>query len=475
MTTKIINNKPSMWKMTEDDDGHRDYEVEFKVQGDVSDGPFAVRNTPGLPVPGAFWSFEGDVDPFAHCARKCAINPVQKDGEGTILWKCGFTYTTKPYKRCQDFRFEDPLSEPMKLSGSWTKYKEEASENRFGVALRNSAHERLKGPKLEFDAGLPTVKVEQNVVNLELPLLAQLLHNLNSDVMWGLPPRCVKFSGCSWSQEFYGSCYRYYKRSLEFEVNPDSFDRYVADEGTKVLYGRWQKPGVWRLLCINGDVPDPNNPAHFIDFTTPKGNPTHAVLNGHGLPAGVCVIWDECAGNDVHGKRLGCPDLTGTGIGNVNTLTTSGSYTDYYVSAWNNVKGVGVDDTDIWINVLMSITPSAWVEFRIYDRGSLVTHGGKTWVAWNASRGAAPGVGAGGSLLRWLQLPSGLTNKGTFDWCTNYRLGDYVKQSATSGVQTVTGTGTRDYSTCDKTQQGKIKIEKYHDNNLFLLGIPAVF
>lgn len=466
------------WSMQEDSEGHRDYNIEFKVRADVTDGPFNVRNTPGLPLPGAFWQFRGDVDPVAFCKRNCQIVPEQVKDEATVLWRAGFRYSTRPDKRCQDSTFSDPLMEPMKISGSFTKYREEATVDRYLVPLRSSSHERLKGPQIEFDAGLPTVKIEQNVLNLELNLLAIAIHTVNSVPMWGLPVRCVKLSGITWQQSFYGNCFPYYTRSFEYEINPDGFDRDVADEGTKVLMGRWERPGVYRLLCVNGDVPDKNNPSHFTDFKFPNGNPGRVVLNGAGLPAGACILWDGCPDvpGGLRGKLLGCPEDAET---SVSTLTTSGQSTAYYLSLWNNNKGSSLDDGSAWVNIYNSVTPSDWVSAFIYVRGRLVNHNNKTWVAIQNSRGDEPTTTSSNWLLLGNTVSTGtgadhtLDDRGVYNPCTNYMLGDYVVENANSGY--VTGTGSDvDYTTCDKTKPGLIHIEKYSEINFFQFNMPTV-
>jgi hypothetical protein len=478
VATQLLEGR-TKWGLSEDDDGHREYAIEYKILADREDGPFTVRNTPGLPLPGAPWAFGNDIDVVATCKRRCQVNPVQKQDEATDLWRAAFVFSTKPDKRCQDFRFEDPLTEPPRISGSWTRYMTEITKTRFGIPVKSSSHERFRGPQVEFEDGRPTVRVETNVLNLQLDILAIMHQTVNSVPMWGLPIRCVKLSGVSWAQEFYGNCFPYYRRILEFDINPDTFDRDIQDSGTKCLYGRWERPGVWRLLCINGDVPDHKNPAHFIDFKSPDGTPSNVILNGKGLPAGVCVVWDECAAaGGLSGKMLGCPDATGTGAADPDsvlaTLTTGGTYTNYFVSAFSNNKGNSLQDEDVWVNVVHSITPSAWTAFQVYTRGRLVTHNSKTWLAVADSRGAEPGSSTGDpDQQRWLELPA-LASAGTFDWCRNYSLGEYVVEAARPGLLTGTGQTANEFANCDKTKQGLIRVEHYAEMNHFLLGgIPV--
>lgn len=68
------------------------------------------------------------------------------------------------------------------------------------------------------------------------------------------------------------------------------WDRDLLDEGTKVLCGRWDENGAWQDVPIGTDfgspiMPDPDNPADFIQFQDRQGNVTRVVLNGEGRPA----------------------------------------------------------------------------------------------------------------------------------------------------------------------------------------------
>jgi hypothetical protein len=501
MTTTIYQGR-TKWAGKEDKDGHRDYAIEFLVRSDSKDdGPFTVRNTAGLPLPGAAWVFGNDNDPFAYCTRESEIEPVQQRQEATDLWRARFTFTTKPYKRCQDEKFENPLLEPPRKSGTFTKFKEEMANDRFNIPLRYSSHERMKGPQTEFDKGLPTVNIEMNVLTLDLALMGVLLHTVNGEAMWGLPPRCVKLSGITWSEEFYGLCFPYYKIRYEFEINADTFDREVADEGHKVLMGRWEKPGVWRIVCVDGDVPDRHNPAHFMPFKFPDGTTGPVQLNGKGLPAGVVVVWDECAGQTIRGKMLGCPGEADSDMESL--LTTGGAipFTNYYVSIYNNVPGTlaGLQDDEVWLNVPLTTTPLTWSAYTVYRRGQMVRHnagafGDTVWICLRDSRGAEPGdfhfpaQGTGTSAgiyvdnydQFWLLLGNpDITGtaayvpnpRGVFDPCVTYNLGDMV-QEAPDGVATGTGTAAT-VAGGDKTRQGKIHVEYYPEGNHFLLGIPA--
>jgi hypothetical protein len=83
----------------------------------------------------------------------------------------------------------------------------------------------------------------------------------------------------------YGICNFYFTRIFEFDINFETFDRTIYDEGTRVLNGHWDKTtGDWVLDDINGGAPDPQNPKHFKRYKDRNGENTRAMLDGNGKP-----------------------------------------------------------------------------------------------------------------------------------------------------------------------------------------------
>jgi len=292
------------WEMERDKDGHRNYKIEHLVRADTTDGPGNVLRTPGLPLPGAVWVVDGEVDLFAFCQPETRIKQHQhKKGDKHNWWAVENLFSTRPpaNQRCSELDFEDPISEPDRVSGSFTKYNEEATTDYLGLPIVNSAWERIRGPQVEFDSNRPTVTIEQNVPWLGWPFLTEIffsmLDTVNSFPMWGLPVRCVKLSNVSWDRKFYGLCFYYYTRRLEFDIRyPQThpllglyggFDRIVLDEGTKVIRGEWDydlaSATYGEYVAASGvSVFDPRD---FVRYKDWYGENTRAVLNGAGAPA----------------------------------------------------------------------------------------------------------------------------------------------------------------------------------------------
>jgi len=292
MTASVHTNWHRTWNGERNDEGHRTFYMEHLVEvtDPKNDGPLTVMNCPGLPAIGAVFNFGNDTDLWAFCWPTRKVTPFeQKSGEIVQYWLATSMFSTKPIpsKRCQDTSIEDPLLEPMKISGSFVKTTEEAVYDRYGNLLKNSAHERFKGPLVEFDVSRPTVRIEQNVASLDLGTVASMVDCVNDAPLWGLPARCIKLSAPEFTRELYGVCNFYYKRIFNFDIRYDTFDRFIPDIGTKVLNGHWStdRSGRWVLDNINGAAPNPNNPQHFNRYKDRNGETSIVVLNGAGLPA----------------------------------------------------------------------------------------------------------------------------------------------------------------------------------------------
>lgn len=321
------------WEARRDEEGHRIYTLVSRVTTeDPDDGPERALATPGLPLPGAPWILGNDVDLWAWCRWDAEVRQVVKD-EKNKFFDVVQTFSSKPISSDRQRipsptpgggggsggsggggggggphqQPDDPLLEPMKISGGFTKFTEEATLDKDGLEITNSAYEPFRGPQVEFDSSRPFVRIEQNVAFLGIEMMADFINCVNDSVLWGFPARCVKLSSASWEQKFHGQYQIYYTRVFEFEINckwdqdlgeyVSGWDRRLQDEGTKVLQGRWDKEtGNWVLTPVgyNGSqtnpiLPDPNNPQDFMQAIDRSGNFCRILLNGAGLPANVNV------------------------------------------------------------------------------------------------------------------------------------------------------------------------------------------
>ncbi len=316
MTFKLVVG-PRTWSSTTDEEGYVTYTVvNLVVTDDAHDGPELARQTPGLYIPGSLYQIGNDSNFWAWCRWNDEVTPLTKN-EPTVQYEVKQYFSNKPLppnkQRCQDFKIEDPLLLPPRISGGGTRYSEEATKDRFGNPLVNSAWEMMRGPPVEFDANRTNIKISMNVLTYAQCALARaMVDHVNSAPLWGQPPRCVKLSAAPFQRIYQGGCSIYFTLDLEFDVNPKTFDRDVPDEATKVLFGHWGKPTInpgekafqWYLDPIDntGRMPNPQNPNHFTKLLDPQtDNPIRGLLDGLGKPA---VFLDPTA----IGTCDSCPD-----------------------------------------------------------------------------------------------------------------------------------------------------------------------
>ena len=432
MATSLVNGHRD-WSLERDVEGHREYKLKLLVRSATTDGPAAVLQTPGLPLPGAFWIVDNDIDLWAWCRPNVSIrrHPGYLEGEPGTFWTAEFTFSTRPpdfqRQRCNDTTIEDPLLEPAKISGDDENYQEEAAYDRFGRPIVSSSHEQLRGQQVEFDKSKGTITIEQNVATLyQAAILPSLMRDtVNKYIIWGFSRRCVKLSKCPWEKRYYGTCFAYYNRKLIFKTDSETFDRDLLDEGTKVLHGKWTDTsgdGKWELLNINGASPNPANPQHFDLFTDRNGNPCRVVLDGSGRPADTFIQSDAV-----------------------------------YVSLVLGNTGIPLSTTSSWLLLVGPLGPSPWDANTDYARGNVVSYVSDgtayTFIALQNNLNDAPTL----TSTNWRNLPNGLNNAGTYDANETYVTGQYVRpQGLRSGV-------------------GSVHVEKYPESDFLLLGVPTIF
>lgn len=296
MATKLLGDYS--WNLDINDEGHRTYTLKQKVHAtSKDDGPATVFFTAGLPQVGSIWNYGNDFDSWAFCSPRMRIEPLDhKDGDPVQLWGVTNYFTTIPFKRCQDNQIDDPLLEPDRISGGFVKYTQEEAFDKDGNPIINAGYEFIKGPQVEFDRNRPTVRIEQNVVNLELNVFSQMIDRVNGDPLWGLPARTIKLSNISWERLIYGTCGYYYVRIFDFDVNYDTFDRTVLDEGRRIIAGEWETEtdsnGNEVIKTPPNWIPygwaDPTNPKHFVEFKDLNGDPSSLIYDSNETGS----IWD---------------------------------------------------------------------------------------------------------------------------------------------------------------------------------------
>lgn len=232
MSAATVTNHPVDWDIQTDEEGYRDYNVKWEVAADLGASPDAVMMATGLPLPGAALTAIGGSDPWAFYQRKGSAR--LKAGDKTKKrWDVTTVFSNRPIKRCSQASFEDPLSEPPKIKGGFNRFQKEVREDSDGNAILNSSKEPITG--IQRDNNRPTLELEMNVAWLDLYILGQYIDAVNAYEWWEQEPRTIKCCSFSWEYVLYGLCYRYFHCTFGFELNPETWDFRILDQGNMVL------------------------------------------------------------------------------------------------------------------------------------------------------------------------------------------------------------------------------------------------
>lgn len=436
---------PLRWEMTRDENGFRHYKIWHRVaaskgQG-IADGPYNVLNTPGLPLPGSLWAFDGDFDPYARCRWDAQVSKDPNVGENDPceLYVVEQDFSTRPLQFCNEFNIENPLLEPQRISGSFVEFLREATHDRHGRPIVNSAWEMLRGAQNEWEESKPIVRVEQNVPLLQLGLINAMNNTVNAYPLWGMPARTIKLTVLPWERKFYGACFAYFTRAFEFRISFErdkrgrliGWDRELLDEGSKALGGpdsHWSPDtGEWVPSAIPGysgsPNPNPLNPSHFIRVFDRAGNPMRVILDGNGVP-------------------YEPPD--------VDVTMACGACTAGAPEVWNLT--VSIEEPE----------EGADGDWNPYAPGATLTHSGGC--AWSgdgyilSTSGDSWEVTSGASIWRIEQ--------------------DRFRCMGQNTLRNVTGVGPATVTLIpqlpSESSPGDIRVEKYHEANFLVLGIPLV-
>jgi len=281
VTTKLIGRHN--WSLSKGDDYHRTYTLTNLVSAALTDGPYTVANTSGLPTPRvSTWSQSGETDSNAVCLPGLDAEIYSyKPGEASITWKVKQKFSTNvPKLGPSTAAVNNPLLFTTQTSGGTSSETVQAYYDLDEKIIQSSSQESLLGPETSYREGRPTVHLLQHTALLGLGLASSMVFKVNSTPMWGLAKRKIKLENFGWSIKYFGVSSKYYERRFDFIINYDTWDREIPDKGTKAL-GNRDKDKKW-VVPAN---PDPTKQGKFNRYTDENGNHTTCFLNGKGEPA----------------------------------------------------------------------------------------------------------------------------------------------------------------------------------------------
>lgn len=268
---------------TRDEDGHRNYTVNWLVHTDNSaKGPgYILANWP-LAAPGAPYLLSAvERDLWAFCTPELNISahPDVTDGDPIQDWIVTQSFTTKPTWRCNTNPIENPLMEPWDVNISYRHEQKEATEyweesgdppvytEKKPLVMKNG--ERIKGSVVEIKVSHLSIELTKNYAYIDVPLISSLLNKLNDTELWGVGKREILFADVRGERLAYGNCGFYWRMTFTFDINEDGFDPTIPWWGSRV---RKTTAPAW-----------PSNAQN--DYEVPKNSETYEALGVYPLNA----------------------------------------------------------------------------------------------------------------------------------------------------------------------------------------------
>lgn len=270
--TCIAQTYPYETSLTIDDEGHRDYDVRWKVASNTSfESPDYVMMAAGLPLPGTpLGAVVPGGWPFAYFLAKGSCRFLNRE-QTRYIWDVSTPFTTRGCRRCMTTPVGNPLMEPWKISGGGNKYVKAALRDKDDQPIVNSAGQRFRGEVVQIDESHATFSIAGNVAWINLTVLNSVRNAVNDSTWWGHAARTIKCTDFRWEQRWFSACQYFFAVNFAFEINDDTWDLEPLDEGDLVKdpddATKWMVPKDAReqtlyrvLLDGHGAIGDPANP-----------------------------------------------------------------------------------------------------------------------------------------------------------------------------------------------------------------------
>ena len=237
---------------TRDEDGHRNYTVNWLVRTDhPAKGPAYILAFWPLAAPGTPYLLSAvERDLWAFCTPELNISahPDVTDGDPIQDWIVTQSFTTKPTWRCNTNPIENPLMEPWDINISYRHEQQEATQywkteldpqdgepEEVQKPLLMANGERITGGVVEIKKSHLSIELTKNYAYIDVPLISRLLNTVNDSEMWGVGPREVLFADVRGERLAYGNCGFYWRMTFTFDINEETFDPTIPWWGSKVI------------------------------------------------------------------------------------------------------------------------------------------------------------------------------------------------------------------------------------------------
>jgi len=303
------------------DDFHRNYTVDLQVIADRQHGPLSILTAAGLPNYGDSYNFfigdyqEADDWAFLKKVSVTSKERIKSDdglSRERIVWGLRLGFSSSPSGQNPAQSKDDPISWTPQVSGSFVGIRKPVHRDKDGNPIVNSADD-LYVPPEETDAAFDTLNITYNSPTIDLDTRSSYVNTVNSDTIWGLGARRVKFRQWNWSVQYAGNNYPYIKNELQFEIsykqNPSS--NISIGSSFSGLYGHYTVlPNVGHRYYVGGVKTVLNLKKLMDSEDQPSNEPVNLKTNGDVAPPTDDQYWNIYAiEKEMAFNSIGIPSL----------------------------------------------------------------------------------------------------------------------------------------------------------------------
>jgi hypothetical protein len=253
---------PNSRQFSKNDKGESTYSISWRVDLDdpAEDGSAAVEEL-GVSI--------GD-DLVLSNGTTVYLNDIStsENGEDGLQVIVSLSYGKQPEGA------KNPLTEPIKISGSFAQFTKIVDYDINGTPIVNSAKDPFTDP-CEIDDSRFVLSITKNEASMNASLAYQFRDAVNATPFFGAGPGQVKVAGISFNSEESEEFGTYWPTTYQFHFDPRGFQKSFLDQGFReIVAGKAQTILVQgvpvteaKLLNGQGRVLAPNGQPVFRTFT----------------------------------------------------------------------------------------------------------------------------------------------------------------------------------------------------------------
>lgn len=244
--------------------GRRSVRVFLVLCDDVADGPEAAEIADTLPagmaIPSIGDAHPGDADKFVRSVE--AKPEAGEPCEFRVTVQYSTPVASGPGEEDPE---ENPLARPMTIGWGSTKTSVPVERATFidgelewpDIPVESSAYE-VFDPPIMRDFGRRVLTITHNEATFDSALAIVYTDAVNEEAFVGCAPGTVKIASITASRHYENEVW-YWAVEYQFDVNPDGWNLFIVDRGTRVLDAAGEKS----VTAKDGDGNPYNSPIHL--------------------------------------------------------------------------------------------------------------------------------------------------------------------------------------------------------------------